>query len=203
MNGAVRKKKCSECPCWFWPDPRVRRRQKTCSKECAKKRHLRIDGRWRQRNPGYERGRRLGERQPGGAKKKIGVVPRPQPLERVDWGLVQDEMGIKHAEILADLARVQAAYSREIAAQAKDEIWADVLELMGENLGLRQHMSAAPIEAQDEMWGEANEITGENVGLRRGHVQDEMPTYPLEVKGEIGGDGRSEVPRRNCLGGLG
>jgi hypothetical protein len=124
----------------------------------------------------------------GNAKKKVGVVARPQPLERVDWGFVQDEMGIKTAEILADLARVQGAYSRETATQVKAEIWADVIELMGENGGLRQHMFTAPIEAQAEMPGDADEITGEMGGLRQGRVRDEIPTHALEIKGGIGGD---------------
>jgi hypothetical protein len=178
MNGA-RKRPCSECGTWFTPNPRVRFRQKTCGKTtCKQKRHRKADECWRRRNPGYDRGRRLQGRLV--AEKKAGVVPRPRPLERVDWDLVQDEMGIKAAEILADLARVLAAHAVQRAAQTKDAIWADVLEFVGKTVGLPGLPGLPPRQAQDEMQSQAFKVAGETVGLPE-----------------------SEVPRRTCAGASG
>jgi hypothetical protein len=58
MDGA-----CSICHRWFWPDPRVGARQKTCSKGRAAALRVQTQARWREHNPDYAIGWRIQTRQ--------------------------------------------------------------------------------------------------------------------------------------------
>src|SRR5207245_1918765 len=115
---------------WFWPDVRVGKRQRTCGPGCRRRRHERIDRRWRERHADYDRARRLGEKvarseQRGGADR----VVRPPPLEKVPWDVLQDAMGIKATVIIADLARL-------LASHAQDAMHPQVLESTVKSAGL-------------------------------------------------------------------
>ena len=51
----VKKKRCQFCGCWYKPDPRTARFQKTCSKEtCRKARERQKNRNWTARNPDYQ-----------------------------------------------------------------------------------------------------------------------------------------------------
>lgn len=55
----VLRKRCAFCGCWFDPDPRTAKHQKSCGRPtCRRARRRHKQRRWRARNPDYERSRR-------------------------------------------------------------------------------------------------------------------------------------------------
>ena len=58
-----KKRPCSICRKWFLPKAHQGTRQTTCgSKECRSEKHRRACRDWHQRNPDYDRDRRLRDR---------------------------------------------------------------------------------------------------------------------------------------------
>lgn len=54
------KKRCVVCHWWYEPDFRIGEDQLACDREeCRKKRKASYDRQWREKNPGYEAGRRV------------------------------------------------------------------------------------------------------------------------------------------------
>ncbi len=114
----VKKKPCCFCRKWFMPDPRVGDRQKACSRsECQKKRRIRTQANWRERNPEYERARWLRDRsnkaeaadkaknEPPTPGKKLPRRPSPirmvGKLRKVPWETIQDEIGVQVTDAIA------------------------------------------------------------------------------------------------------
>lgn len=111
------------CPDLFRPDPRVGARQKTCGKPaCQKARHAKQQGLWRQANPDYFTNRRLQQRQRQAelakaesaqwsaeepASVRAPSAPKlPHLWRRIPWDLVQAELGVLTADVLALVIRL-------------------------------------------------------------------------------------------------
>ncbi len=104
----LRKRPCSACGRWFLPDHRVRRCQKTCSRECGKKWAARRESQWRRKNPDYEADRRV-RKQLCRAEQQdatVEVGPSGAQLARLPWRLMQTAFGVKKAVILAFALRL-------------------------------------------------------------------------------------------------
>jgi hypothetical protein len=120
----TRKRPCSECRRWFYPDPRVGARQRVCSKApCQAARRKRTQASWRAANPGYFAARRITERA-AAAEEARAPPPAPRmsrPLDRLPWDLAQDEFGAQGADFIAVFGRV-------LLRAAQDERRAQVLD---------------------------------------------------------------------------
>lgn len=103
----ARKRPCSECRSWFFPDPRVGARQRTCSKaSCQAARRKKTQASWRAANPGYFAARRITERASMATEAPPSAPRMPRPLDRLPWDLAQDEFGVQGADFIAVLGRV-------------------------------------------------------------------------------------------------
>ena len=76
------KKPCSVCGRWFFPDPRVGARQRTCGAACSAARRRRVQAAWREGHPDYwsaARVRAEAERLMAsmGRSPQSDVAPRP------------------------------------------------------------------------------------------------------------------------------
>lgn len=81
------KKPCSVCGRWFFPDPRVGARQRTCGGECSSARRRRAQAAWRERHPEYWAAARLraaAERLMAsvGQSPEVDMPPSPSPAPR-------------------------------------------------------------------------------------------------------------------------
>jgi len=53
----ARKRRCPFCRCWFHPNPRLKRRQKTCGRaDCRRQQKQQSNQQWRNKHPDYFRG---------------------------------------------------------------------------------------------------------------------------------------------------
>lgn len=126
-----RKRHCCICSTLFRPDPRVGARQKTCgSLACQQARHAEQQKRWRQRNPDYFTTRRLRKRQrqaelaaaeltrvrsgvAAGEPLAMRAPPPPElphPWRCLPWDLIQAELGVLAADVLALMIRLVRAH---------------------------------------------------------------------------------------------
>lgn len=101
----LRKRPCSICRRWFFPDSRIGDRQRACSsRECQAKRRVKTQASWRARNRDYFTARRIKER------AEAERTPEPlwvgAPLDRLPWDVAQDEFGPQGADFIAILGRV-------------------------------------------------------------------------------------------------
>ena len=130
-----RKKRCSVCGCWFYPNARTRHSQKTCGKpECQAAQKQRTQSRWSRRNPNYWRARRLAEKAGAAAESSSGeVVVRPPPAEmaRIPWEVVQEAFGSERTVILSFLVRVACQGAQEAMGSKPPGITTDLSRLDG------------------------------------------------------------------------
>lgn len=111
---ALRKRPCSICRHWFYPDPRIGHRQHACGKpECQAKRRKRAQSRWRARNPDYAVAYRLLHR--NSQPEPPEPLRLPAPLNQLPWDLAKDEIGSKVADFLGVMGGL-------LVRSAKDEI---------------------------------------------------------------------------------
>ena len=111
---ALRKRPCSICRHWFYPDPRAGRRQHACSNsDCQAARRKKAQARWRARNPDYPAGYRLLHR--NSQPEPPEPLRLPAPLNQLPWDLAKDEIGSKAADFLSVMGGL-------LIRSAKDEI---------------------------------------------------------------------------------
>ena len=103
-----KKKPCSECRRWFYPNPRVGDRQKTCgTRLCKQRRHQRMDRAWHARHPEYDAERRWSARVAKAKAAGVAKTSLPGPLRSgLPLVVVQDAMGPEAAEIIGQIARL-------------------------------------------------------------------------------------------------
>jgi len=104
----LKKRPCSICRRWFYPDRRVGARQRACSERpCQVSRRARTQAWWRRRNRDYFTARRLQAR---GVSKEEGAtlepLQLPPPLSHLPWDIAQDEFGPVGTDFIAHLGRV-------------------------------------------------------------------------------------------------
>jgi hypothetical protein len=95
-----RKRPCRNCLRWFYPDPRVGDRQRSCGKpECQAVRRQKTQANWRRRNPSYAAGYRIDQRhsEPASDPEPLRV---PAPLEKLPWDIAKDEFGGKGVDFI-------------------------------------------------------------------------------------------------------
>ena len=109
-----RRKRCPHCRCLFAPDPRVRDRQRACSKsECQRKQRSKTQASYRARNPDDAEARRLSKAL--AAAKASGVAPRPRgTMASIPWDEMKDEMPAQALVIAGVLVRL-------VLSEAKDQ----------------------------------------------------------------------------------
>ena len=111
---AHRKRPCSICRHWFYPDPRAGRRQHACGKpECQAARRKKTQERWRARNPDYAIAYRLQRRhlQP----QPPETLRLPPPLRQLPWDLAKDQIGAQATDFLGVMSAL-------LVRSAKDQI---------------------------------------------------------------------------------
>jgi len=104
----LKKRPCSICRRWFYPDPRVGPRQRACSeRSCQEARRARTQASWRRRNPDYFTARRLQQRRASVAEgSTLEPLQLPPPLSHLPWDIAQDEFGPVGSDFLGHLGRV-------------------------------------------------------------------------------------------------
>ena len=113
-----KKKRCCVCRKKFRPDPRVKDRQRACSREaCQRQRRSQTQASWRARNPDYRNGSQLKRRSAvaqaahrgdqdgsGNAVRVPAPLAVPADLAPIPWDFVQAEIGVSGCDALAILA---------------------------------------------------------------------------------------------------
>ncbi len=104
----MRKRPCSVCHRWFWPDARVGPRQRTCTKKCRQELRVRQQAAWREAHADYFIARRMSERAAVAEKEARAPPPLrlPRPLSRLPWDLSQSEFGVQGTDFLGVFGRV-------------------------------------------------------------------------------------------------
>src|ERR1700693_51374 len=96
---ASRKRPCSICRQWFYPNARVGVRQHACSKpECQQARRKKAQANWRAKNPEYAAGYRIEQR--SAQQNPAEPLRLPPPLRQLPWDLAKDEFGSKGADFI-------------------------------------------------------------------------------------------------------
>jgi len=111
----LKKRPCSICRRWFYPDRRVGERQRACSEvSCQEARRARTQASWRRRNPDYFTARRLQLRR---VSQEEGAVLEPlqlpPPLSHLPWDMAQDEFGPVGTDFLGHLGRVLLRWGQD------------------------------------------------------------------------------------------
>jgi hypothetical protein len=109
------KKKCRICGKWFNPNPRCRSRQTVCDDENCKRKAQKIRCQeWRERNRNYFR-KAINKEQD--VEKLINESLLA--LRRINWNIVNRELGEEVGAILKDLFSKQVLLSTEIVELKK------------------------------------------------------------------------------------
>jgi len=125
-----RRKRCRFCKNLFWPDRRVAKWQRACSKvECQRERRRETQQRWRERNPSDAAARRfmaqiaaLEPTDDEPAPKPVLPANRPAAMAAFPWLEVRDELSPEVFVSLVFLARL-------VLRSAKDEMLAHHVEI--------------------------------------------------------------------------
>lgn len=137
-----RKRPCSVCGCWFWPDARVRKSQRTCGlPACRREQRRRTQKAYRDGHEDYWSARRLRSQAARAAASGVPAVgPPPASMARVPWDLAQDALGTQGAVLMGFFVRLAIR-------SAKDAMSAQVLGITEEVSRLR---AAVRQDATDE-----------------------------------------------------
>lgn len=106
------KRPCAICRRWFFPDARIGKRQRACSKSCGAELRKKTQKRWRDKNADYAIARQIAER---ALSPTAPPARMPAPLCRLPWDLAKDEFGGQGADFIG-------AFGRLLLGAAKDEI---------------------------------------------------------------------------------
>lgn len=122
-----RKRPCSVCRRWEYPDPRVRGSQRTCGREaCRREQRRRTQKAYREAHPEYWTARRLREQAARAQASSTPLVaPPPAAMARVPWDLAQDAFGAQGAVLLGFFVRLAIR-------SAKDAMSTQALEMTKE-----------------------------------------------------------------------
>ena len=116
----IRKRPCTICRCWFQPDVRVGTRQRACNKpECQVARRKKTQANWRDRNPNYGTGYRIGQR--SAQIQPPETLRFPPPLTQLPWDVAKDQFGAKGADFIGVMGAL-------ILRTAKDQFLAYVAD---------------------------------------------------------------------------
>ena len=124
-SGSRRSRPCSICGKWFYPDPRLGKRQATCGAEkCRRERKRRQQAAWSARNPGYWRELRLRASLAKASKRSEagagggGLRGPPREVERIPADILDEVAGPELSWLLGLVAKIvyQAAQA-EMRAQ--------------------------------------------------------------------------------------
>ena len=97
----TRKRPCRICLRWFYPDPRVGDRQRSCGNpECQSGRRQKTQANWRAKNPSYAAAYRIDQRHPEPASDPE-PLRLPALLEKLPWDIAKDEFGGKSVDFIA------------------------------------------------------------------------------------------------------
>jgi hypothetical protein len=109
----ARKRPCAICGRWFAPTPQTKGRQAVCREtECQRERHRRACRGWHDRNPDYDRDRRLRARLHVAEEKPARAAP-PGELPPEWWRVVRDADSLEAAVILEEFGRVLSRLLRD------------------------------------------------------------------------------------------
>jgi hypothetical protein len=131
-----RRRRCRICHELFRPDPRVQARQKTCGRPpCQQARRAQTQAEWRRCHPDYFVERRLRKRleqeelarealegagkssPPCRPTARYPAAPRVAPAwRRLPWDLIQAELGVLTADVLAQMTWLVARKHRRSRA---------------------------------------------------------------------------------------
>ena len=133
----VRKRRCSICGRWFYPNPRTRKTQKTCGcSACREEQRGLTQAGWRRRNPDYWVARRLeakaealkqaaGESAP---PARLGTAP-PTGMGTYPWDLAQDAFGVRGAVFIEFLVRQLLRAAQDAMISQRDKMTTESLRL--------------------------------------------------------------------------
>lgn len=108
----ARKRPCRICGKWFYPSPRAGDRQRVCSAAaCQRERHRRSCSGWHEKNPDYDRERRLREKV---RRPEHRGEPDGDPLREIAWDEARDAVGLQTAVIVEETARVVVQFARDV-----------------------------------------------------------------------------------------
>lgn len=111
----MKKKPCNICERWFWPNPRVGARQRTCnSPKCQRERHRRNCLDWHRRNPNYDREDRLRGRLIRSTAKIRGE--EFDPLRRVNEQAARDAVGVETYVFIEEISRLLLEWVRDLVS---------------------------------------------------------------------------------------
>ncbi len=129
-----RKRPCSICGRWFYPDSRVGDRQQACSDPaCQVERRKKTQAKWRTANPEYATAQRLSERQakraelpptlPNSPEETPPARSRmPAPLDRLPWDDAQDQFGPKATDFIMEFGRLLVRASQDQKDQRRVQV---------------------------------------------------------------------------------
>ena len=101
-----RKRPCRICRRWFRPHPRTGDRQRVCGDlACQRERHRRACGRWRCRNPDYDREDRLRRRLREADAKARGAG--------LNWSAARDAVGLEVVVVIEEASRDLQSWARD------------------------------------------------------------------------------------------
>jgi len=117
-----RQRRCVICHRGFLAHPRVGDRQRACEREeCQQELRRRNQAAWRKANPGYFIAWRAKQRMARNAKEPVDPPRVPAPLNRLPWGLAQEEFGVGGADFLGSMGRaLLAGSSHRVPVKATD-----------------------------------------------------------------------------------
>ncbi len=130
MKRKSRKRPCRICRKWFFPDPRVGDRQKTCgAKKCQTKWHGKKCTEWNQQNPAYFKEIYLGKKLAAIDEADAKHVSFSVKSNQLPRKLIQEVIGAQHLVIIEYVNRL-------LSKSFQEEILCQVPEIKGEPCGL-------------------------------------------------------------------
>ena len=163
---STRRCRCGICRHGFDADPRVRGRQKVCSrKECQSARRQQTQAGWRRRHPGYFIQWRAKKRAEDNAAGGVDPPRVPPPISDLPWEMAQEEFGVMGADFLASLGR-------KVLVHAKDQTRIKTAEIADE------FSKVAVASAKDPRLAHLTESTEQSPEVGVGVPKDQRLVVP-------------------------